>query len=105
MQPAWSLDVLFVPAVNVVTRRVFVAQDVPLSRIPPLEADRSAAASGVAAQPPDRVATAARIAAPSNPARSAMIATIANISISVKEPILILVSLFISTRRSSRRRT
>lgn len=44
IQPAWALDVLFVPAAGVVTRRVFMPQDVPLSRIPPLESDRNAAA-------------------------------------------------------------
>ena len=51
IQPAWSLDVLFVPAASVVTRRVFLPQDVPLSRIPPLEADRSAPATASAWPP------------------------------------------------------
>ncbi len=53
IQPAWSLDVLFVPAAGVVTRRVFLPQDVPLSRIPPLESDRSATA--IASAWPPRV--------------------------------------------------
>jgi S1-C subfamily serine protease len=48
IQPAWSLDVLFVPAAGVVTRRLFLPQDVPLSRIPPRESDRGSPATASA---------------------------------------------------------
>lgn len=47
VQPAWALDVLFIPCGNVVLRRLFAAQDVLLSRVPPRSAE-----DGQAAWPP-----------------------------------------------------
>ncbi len=51
IQPAWSLDVIYVPAANVVFRRLFAPQDVPLTRIPPARADGPGAV-GASAWPP-----------------------------------------------------
>lgn len=39
IQPAWSLDVIYIPAASVVMRRMFAPQDVPLCRIPPADAE------------------------------------------------------------------
>jgi len=51
VQPAWSLDVIYVPAASVVVRRIFAPPDVPLSRVPPLDAGQAAGAA-VSAWPP-----------------------------------------------------
>ncbi len=51
VQPAWSLDVIYVPAVNVAFRRMFAPQDVPLTRIPPADAGGRAGAAASAWPP------------------------------------------------------
>jgi len=51
IQPAWSLDVIYVPAANVVFRRLFAPQDVPLTRIPPADAGGRAGAAASAWPP------------------------------------------------------
>jgi len=51
IQPAWSLDVLYVPATSVAMRRVFLPQEVPLARVPPVEPERTAPATASAWPP------------------------------------------------------
>lgn len=53
IQPAWSLDVIYIPAASVVMRRMFAPQDVPLCRIPPAEA--SSRGSAPASAWPSRI--------------------------------------------------